>query len=85
MGVHKEIIKASMKVEFLEQFTLQGKDRGATLSIKWLYQDYLPTLSKKELKALEEVLAEMIQDEILEYVTRGQPTYRLTSKGENLL
>lgn len=85
MGVHNEIIKASMKVEFLEQFTLQGGGRGTTLSIKWLYQDYLPSLSKNEFKALEEVLAEMIQDEILEYVTGGKPTYRLTSKGENLL
>lgn len=85
MGIHKEIIKASMRVELLEQFTLQGESRGTQLSTRWLYQHYLPTLSKKELIALEEVFAEMIEEKILEYVTGGQPTYRLTGKGENSL
>jgi hypothetical protein len=85
MGVHKEVIKLSIKNEIFEQFKQQKAQEGTLLAPKWLYEELLPTLSKKEMKALEEILSEMIHDGIIEHVQGKQPSYRLTKKGEQLL
>lgn len=85
MGVHKEVIKLSIKNEIFEQFNKQQAQEGTLLAAKWLYQEFLPTLSKKEMKALEEILSEMIHDGIIEHIKEKQPSYRLTKKGEGLL
>lgn len=85
MGVHKEIIKLSIKNEILEQFNAQNAEKGMLLAPKWLYEEFLPTLSKKEMNALEEILVEMIHDGIIEHVKEQRPSYRLTEKGEGLL
>lgn len=85
MGVHKEVVKLSIKNEILEQFNTQKAEEGTLLAVKWLYEEFLPTLSKKEMNALEEILVEMIHDGIIEHVKAQRPSYRLTKKGEGLL
>lgn len=85
MGTHREVIKLSIKQEFFEQFGRQQARAGDALSVAWLYDDFLPTLSKKELVALEEILAEMVNEGIIEHVREKRSTYRLTSKGATLL
>lgn len=85
MGVHKEIVKQLMKNELLDQFKSHKASGVRQLSTRWLYKHFLPSLSRKELIALEEVFAEMINENSIEYVKGSQPTYRLTSKGEKLI
>lgn len=85
MGEQKEAVKMAIKDELLGRFRAGNAKAGDTLSPQWLHNDYLPTLSAKEEQALEEVIAEMISEGIIEYVGGAKPTYKLTKKGEEML
>ena len=84
MGKDKEAIKLAIKDEFLSRFK-KGAKPGDTLSVTWLYDEFLPSLSKKEQSALEEAILEMIHDGLIEYVHSPKITYALTQKGKDLL
>lgn len=85
MGEHKEAIKLAIKDEILARFRSGGAKAGDLLSAEWLYNDFLPSLDKKEENALEEIIAEMVAAGIMEYVGGPKPTYRLTNKGAEML
>ena len=85
MGKHKESIRLAIKDELIGRFKSSNARKGDILSPEWLYNDYLPTLSKKEANAFESVIVEMIFDGIIEYVSDRKPTYRLTKKGEEIV
>jgi hypothetical protein len=89
MGAQKEALKLAIKDEFLgrlrESYDAHGGDEGLTLSVKWLYEDFLPSLSVKEEAALEEIIAEMIQEGIIAVVNGRRTTFQLTRKGMDLL
>ena len=80
-----EEIKFSIKDDLLGHFRNTAAKAGDLLSTDWLYNDYLLTLSPKEVKILEEAVNEMIHEGLLEYVGGKKPTYRLTVKGEQAL
>jgi len=85
MGTQKESIKLAIKDELLGRFREANAKAGDVLSPEWLHNEFLPTLSAKEEKALEEVVAEMITEGIIAYVGGAKPTYKLTKKGEEIL
>jgi len=82
MGAQKEAIKMAIKDEIMSRFRKANAKPGDTLSLTWLYDDFLPSLSDKENQALEEVLNEMINEGLLKYIDGPKVTYALTSKGE---
>lgn len=81
----KEEIKFSIKDDLLGHFRSTGARAGDVLATDWLYNNYLPSLSPKEVNILEEAVNEMIHEGLLEYVGGKKPTYRLTEKGEKTL
>lgn len=85
MGTDKETIKLAIKDEFLNRFKKTDAKPGDTLSVTWLYDEFLPSLSKKEQLALEEAILELIHDGLIEYVHTPKITYTLTQKGKDLL
>ena len=85
MGKHQEAMKFAIRAELLGKFSLMQANAGDVLPINWLYDNYLPSLSPKEEKALEEVINEMQTQDLIEYVSGSKPTYRLTEKGKSLL
>jgi len=85
MGTDKEAIKLAIKDEFLSRFKKADAKPGDTLSVAWLYDEFLPSLSKKEQLALEEAIIEMIHDGLIKYVHSPKITYALTQKGKDLL
>lgn len=85
MGKQNEALKLAIKDELLGEFRTVGAERGAVIPPSWLYDHFLPTLSRKEELALEETVAEMIREGIIEYVPGPRPTYRLTGKGAEML
>ena len=85
MSEQKEAIKLAIKDELLGRFRAANAREGDNLSPAWLHNEFLPTLSTKEEKALEEAVAEMIAEGIIEYVGGAKPTYKLTKKGEEIL
>lgn len=85
MGAQREAIKLAIKDELLGRFRSANAKAGDPLSPKWLYEDFMPTLSAKEEMALEETVGEMIAEGIIEYVGGSQPTYRLTQWGRDIL
>jgi len=85
MGRHQNSIKFAIKDELLGQFSSMQAKPGDVLPLSWLYDEYLPTLSPKEEKALEEVINEMQTQGLIQYVSGVRPTYRLTEKGGTLL
>jgi len=85
MGTQKEAIRLAIRDELLGKYRemhAKGKD---VLSTDWLYGDFLLSLSKKEEAALEEEIAEMIADGLIEYVGGPKPSYRFTTKAKDLL
>lgn len=76
-----EIIKG----ELLGKFLGVGAGEGARIPSGRLYDEFLPSLDRKEEQALEETVAEMIREGIIEYVPGAKPTCRLTKKGADLL
>jgi DNA-binding HxlR family transcriptional regulator len=58
---------------------------GDILSVTWLYEDFLPSLSDKEQQALEETINEMINEGLIKYVDGPKATYALTQKGKDIL
>ena len=85
MGTRKDRIKLAIRDELLGRLiSRQGKEEDL-LEADWLYDEFLPSLSKKEEQALEEVLAEMVGEGLIEHVRSRRPTYRLTAKGKKLL
>ena len=85
MGKDRETIKLVIKDEFLSRFKKADAKPGDTLSVKWLYDEFLPSLTKKEQLALEEAIIEMIHDGLITYVHSPKITYALTQKGKDLL
>jgi Asp-tRNA(Asn)/Glu-tRNA(Gln) amidotransferase B subunit len=85
MGTDKEAIKLALKDEFFSHFKKVDTKSGDTLSVTWLYDEFLPSLSKKEQLALEDAILEMIHDGLITYVHRPKITYALTQKGKDLL
>lgn len=83
METRKDRIKMAIRNELLGRFFAIGERGGNTLAGDWLYDEFLPSLSKKEELALEEVLVEMVGEGLIEHVAGRRPTYRLTSKGRN--
>ena len=84
MGKHSNLIKFAIRNELLGQFSLRGAKAGDILPTNWLYNQYLPSLSMKEEKILEEVINEMLTQGLIEYVSGSEPTYRLTEKGKSI-
>ncbi len=85
MGKHKEAIKQAIKNELLEKFRVMRTNDQDQLSSVWLFGDFLPSLSVKEERALEEALGEMIADGLIEYVSGPKPNYKLTHLGAQTL
>lgn len=85
MGKDREAIKLSIKDEFFSRFKKADAKPGDTLSVTWLYDEFLPSLSKKEQLSLEEAILEMIHDGLIEYVHSPKITYALTQKGKDLM
>ncbi len=85
MGKHKEALKLAIKDELLGKFRAAKAGNGDLLSPQWLHQVYMPTLSPKEVLALEEAISEMITEGIIEYVGGRTPSYKLTHKGAEML
>ena len=85
MGAQKEAIKMAIKDEILGHFRKKNAKPGDTLSIPWLYDDFLPSLSNKEHQALEETLNEMIHEGLLTYVNGPRANYALTAKGKAIM
>lgn len=85
MGKQNEALKLAIKDELLGKFRGVGAGEGALIPTGWLYDEFLPSLDKKEEQAMEETVAEMIREGIIEYVPGAKPTYRLTGKGADLL
>jgi len=81
MGTRKERIKQAIRDELLGRFFSRNAQEGDTLAEDWLHEEFMPSLSKKEEQALEEVLAEMIAEGLIEHVHGRRPTFRLTAKG----
>ena len=82
MGAQKEAIKMAIKDEILGRFRKANAKPCDMLSVDWLYNDFLPSLSDKENQALEETLGEMINDGLLKYIDGPKVTYALTKKGK---
>jgi hypothetical protein len=85
MGAQKEALKLAMKDEILGRFRKANAQPGELLSVAWLYDDFLPSLSEKENQALEEIINEMINDGLIKYVDGPKVTYALTQKGKDIL
>ncbi len=85
MGTDRESIKLAIKDEFLGRFRGMQAKEGDALSPDWLYNDFLPSLSRKEEKALEEIVGEMMNEGIIVQTSGRRPTYQLTRKGRELL
>lgn len=85
MGAQKEAIKLAIKDEFLGRFRKENAKAWDTLSVAWLYDDFLPSLSDKEHQALEEAISEMITEGLIKYVDGPKVTYALTEKGKDIL
>lgn len=85
MGKQSEALKMAIKDELIGEFRLVGVRAGALIPIGWLYDDFLPSLSAKEERAMEETTAEMIQSGMISYVPGPQPTYQLTKQGAAML
>lgn len=81
MGAQKEAIKMAIKDEIMSRFRRANAKPGDMLSVTWLYDDFLPSLSDKENQA-SEVLDEMINAGLLKYIDGPKVTYALTPKGE---
>ena len=61
MGKQNEALKLAIKDELIGEFRSVGAGNGALIPTDWLYEDFLPSLSRKEERALEETVAEMIE------------------------
>lgn len=85
MGSHLETLKFAIKSELLAKFKLDKSKEGDILSRDWLYNDFLPSLSTNEEKALEETISEMINEGLIGYIAGVKATYRLTEKGADAL
>ena len=85
MGAQKEAIKLAIRDEVLGCFRRANSKPGDMLSVAWLYDDFLLSLSDKEQQALEETINEMINEGLLKYVDGPKVTYALTQKGKNIL
>lgn len=85
MGAQKEALKLAIKDEFLGRFRKAKAKPGDVLPVAWLYDDFLPSLSKSEQLALEEVVSEMINQGLITYVEGPKATYALTEKGSEIL
>ena len=85
MGTDLEAIKLAIRNELLGKFKSEKSKEGDILSRNWLYNDFLPSLTAKEEKALEEIIREMINEGLIEYISGVKPTYRLTKKGVEAL
>lgn len=85
MGKQSEALKLAIKDELFGEFRRVGVRAGALIPTAWLYDDFLPSLSAKEERALEETTAEMIQEGLIAYVPGPQPTYQLTKRGAEML
>lgn len=85
MGKHQEAIKMAIRDELLGRFRSMNAKAGDTLPAGWLYDDFMATLSDKEMEALEKTINEMIQEGLIEYVAGPKPTYALTRKGMDIL
>ena len=79
MGTKKDRIRLAIREELLGRLTSGEDKKKKELSANWLYGEFLPSLNQKEVQALEEVLAEMIADGVIEHVRGRRPTYRLTT------
>ena len=82
MGAQKEAIKMAIKDEILGRFRQANAQPGDLLSVAWLYDDFMPSLSEKECQALEEIINEMINEGLIKYVDGPKVTYALTKKGK---
>jgi len=85
MGQQKEGIKTAIRDEFFGRFRSMKAKAGDALPVRWLYDDFMASLSVKEQQALEEVISEMIREGLIEYVSGAKPTYAVTKKGVDLL
>lgn len=85
MGKDKETIKLAIKDVFFSRFQKADAKPGDTLSVRWLYDEFLPSLTKKEQLVLEEAILEMIHDGLITYVHSPKITYALTQKGKDLM
>lgn len=85
MGAQKEAIKLAIKDEFIGRFRQTNAQTGDILSVAWLYDDFLPSLSDKENQALEEVISEMLNDGLIKYIDGPKVTYALTKKGKDII
>lgn len=87
MGRQKESLKQAIMDEFLARMRRggSGADREAELDPRWLYEEFLPSLSPKEEVALEEVLAEMLHSGLIVRTGGRRPSYRLTPEGADFL
>jgi hypothetical protein len=84
MGKHKEALKQAVTDEILGRLRRardEGREEEPVLDAGWLYNDFLPSLSRAEEEALEEALAEMLHKGIITRTDGRRPTYRLTKKG----
>jgi len=85
MGTQKEAIKLAIRDELLGRCRMLRAKGEDVLAREWLYGEFLPSLSPKEEGALEETLAEMVTDGLIEYVSGPKPTYRFTKKAWALM
>jgi RIO-like serine/threonine protein kinase len=81
----KEVLKQAVKDELLNRFRIMKAVEGDILSPVWLYEEFLPSLRKRGEEVLEEAIGEMLHDGIIANSNGRRPTYRLTSKGADLL
>lgn len=84
MGKQQEAIKMAIRDELLGRFRTMKAKAGDVLPAGWFYDDFMASLSDKELKALEEAVSEMIREGLIEYVGGTRPTYALTKKGVDI-
>ncbi len=85
MDAHKVAVQIAIKDEFLGCFRKANAQPGDMLSVEWLYNDFLPSLSAKEQQALEETINEMLTEGMIKYVDGPKVTYALTKKGKEMI
>ncbi|MEW6429318.1 MAG: hypothetical protein AB1568_14925 [Thermodesulfobacteriota bacterium] len=79
--------KAAIREELLARAAAGDVRTPGQLPADWLHEEFLPSLSAREARAVEEVLAEMIAEGLIEHVhVHGRrPTFRLTARGRTAL
>lgn len=76
---------AAIREELLARAAAGDVRTPGQLPADWLHEEFLPSLSAREARAVEEVLAEMLAEGLIEHVHGRRPTFRLTARGRTAL